>query len=257
MKFTKAQKIIGSVIAVIIILIPIVINEAYKLGEGYLVMWTAADLLEFYGAVLGFLGTVVLGYVALLQNSRLIKLEERRYLHDMQPFVTVTNWRARTTSSVDAVISVDSLRFHIEKGTIESQSVVDIVLYFTNTSNSFTMINYNGAKVYHNDELLGEWNISSTNTPNVKLVLSEQSCGEILFCCTKKYFLSLAGKRVELDLILENKLNERYKLLVDLIVTFVSFNNEPYLSMHPQNYRMSKFIKDSDGKTISVDIELV
>ncbi len=33
--------------------VPILINESYKVGAGYITMWEAADVLEYYGTLLG------------------------------------------------------------------------------------------------------------------------------------------------------------------------------------------------------------
>ena len=40
-------------IAIFVFGVPIVINEAYKAGPGYVTMWGAAEVLSFYGSVLG------------------------------------------------------------------------------------------------------------------------------------------------------------------------------------------------------------
>lgn len=55
---------------------PFIINEIFKIGNGYRTLWTAADALSYYGAFLGAAGTIVLGFVAWQQNSRMLKLEE-------------------------------------------------------------------------------------------------------------------------------------------------------------------------------------
>jgi len=67
------------------LIIPFVINESYKAGEGYKTSWGASDVLAFYGSFLSFVGTVLLGVVALYQSykanclsERLLKLEEEK-----------------------------------------------------------------------------------------------------------------------------------------------------------------------------------
>lgn len=56
-----------------IIDIPFIINELYKMGSDinnpYITMWSAADLLSFYGSFIAFVGTVSLGVLALWQNK--------------------------------------------------------------------------------------------------------------------------------------------------------------------------------------------
>lgn len=38
--------------------VPIIINESYKANDGYVTMWEAADVLSYYGIILGALITV-------------------------------------------------------------------------------------------------------------------------------------------------------------------------------------------------------
>ena len=45
--------------------IPIIINEIYKIDQGYITLWEAKDVLSFYGSFLSFIGTVVLGLIAI------------------------------------------------------------------------------------------------------------------------------------------------------------------------------------------------
>ncbi len=59
--------------------IPFVINESYKFGKWYHTLWGADDVLAFYGSFLSFIGTVVLGYVAIKQNDKLMHLEEKTF----------------------------------------------------------------------------------------------------------------------------------------------------------------------------------
>lgn len=73
-------------IIVFILVIPILINESYNSDTVlYVTQWGATDVLSFYGTVLSFVGTVVLGIVALEQSrkanqlsERMLKAEERR-----------------------------------------------------------------------------------------------------------------------------------------------------------------------------------
>ncbi|WP_461811091.1 hypothetical protein, partial [Faecalimonas sp.] len=66
------------VLIVILILtiigIPVVINEIYKYGatisKPYITIWGADEVLSYYGTVLSFLGTFILGVVAYKQNER-------------------------------------------------------------------------------------------------------------------------------------------------------------------------------------------
>lgn len=54
MKLIKSKVVLVAVVIAIILIfgIPILINECYKHG-GYITMWEAADVLSYYGAILG------------------------------------------------------------------------------------------------------------------------------------------------------------------------------------------------------------
>ena len=65
------------VVLIAIIAIPIIINESYKTGRGYVTVWNGSAMLSYYGSVLGAVGTIVLGLVAYWQNINLHKSQKR------------------------------------------------------------------------------------------------------------------------------------------------------------------------------------
>lgn len=58
---------------IVVLAIPIIINEQYKYGNstgtGYYTLWEAKDALAFYGSFLSFVGTILLGALVLHQNK--------------------------------------------------------------------------------------------------------------------------------------------------------------------------------------------
>lgn len=75
----KPYKILGVSIFIFIITFPFLINESYLyiVKNPYNTAWDAADILSFYGSFLAFIGTVVLGILALWQNKK-IRIESKR-----------------------------------------------------------------------------------------------------------------------------------------------------------------------------------
>lgn len=71
--------VIGLVVLAILIAIPFFINYIYleKLDEKSGIVFTESDVLSFYGSFLSFLGTVILGIVALVQNEKIRKFSVR------------------------------------------------------------------------------------------------------------------------------------------------------------------------------------
>ena len=80
----KKHRVLFSLICVVILLlligIPFVINILFKINAStdiFVAEWSAGDSLGYYGAILSFLGTVVLGALALYQNH-IIKTEANK-----------------------------------------------------------------------------------------------------------------------------------------------------------------------------------
>ncbi len=71
--------------------IPFLINEAYKVGKGYITLWKAEDALSFYGSYLSFVGTVILGIVAVYQNRKAHQLNEQMQKLQQALFVSMVS----------------------------------------------------------------------------------------------------------------------------------------------------------------------
>lgn len=76
----KHYRKIGITIFIISIIVPFCINEFYKIGEGYFTLWEAKDVLAFYGSYISFIGTILLGILALYQNDIFKKENDKAQL---------------------------------------------------------------------------------------------------------------------------------------------------------------------------------
>lgn len=96
-KNIKLFIIICLVVIVMLIGIPFIINLLFKFNFNISIFeaeWSAGDALGYYGAVLSFLGTVVLGALALYQNhmikeeaeKKTVLLEEKEHIENMPKF---------------------------------------------------------------------------------------------------------------------------------------------------------------------------
>lgn len=249
-----------SATAVILVAIPFIINESYKVNSGYITMWGASDMLSFYGAFLGFIGTVALGALALFQNkqaneinARLSSLEKERFKLELQPFVLVTNWKMEIVEVFDVIANPKKLSFQIEQKQFENINCFCMSINFTNTSNTYALVNYISAVVYHNDNYIENWSNGATNQQNLKLYLQSGETGEIIFYCSKEKMLSFRGKKITLELLLENRFGDRYKQTIDIVIAqILETSNGWYLYISPQNYQIRKYIREN-GKTVLED----
>lgn len=69
--------------------VPFIINELYKVGGGYITEWDAADVLSFYGSYLAFIGTIILGAVAIFQNKKAHQLNEQLQRLQQAQFISM------------------------------------------------------------------------------------------------------------------------------------------------------------------------
>ena len=69
--------IISISLLLITIGVPILINELYKINSGYITEWRASDVLSYYGSILGAIGTIALGIVAIYQTKKANDISEK------------------------------------------------------------------------------------------------------------------------------------------------------------------------------------
>ncbi len=260
--------IIGILLIIILnFLIPILINEAYIANSGYLTLWGASDVLVFYGTILSFLGTVILGTLTYFLNikandlnekanninrrandinKRLILLEEEKFKLELQPYVLITNWKLYKDDIFNIISFPEKLYIHIEKAESSNTktAIMCLSLFFTNTSNSYTVLNYWTAQVCNlNDEsTIDNWANGTSNQHNNKLYLQPGVTGEIAFYCTKEKMESFRSKKIKLEMILENRFSEKFKEEIDIVVAQLAELGSDmwHLYLSPQNYRINK-----------------
>src|SRR5699024_10680981 len=58
----KKKVIFVIVILFLIVGIPLIINELYKVNSGYITMWGASEVLSYYGTILGAGATIIAVY---------------------------------------------------------------------------------------------------------------------------------------------------------------------------------------------------
>lgn len=84
-KYWSKKKIVFLAFVIVICgIIPIGINESYQNGEGYMTLWGAKDMLQFYGSVLGAIATVI-GVYFTLDYTRYQK--KRDYIQRITPIL--------------------------------------------------------------------------------------------------------------------------------------------------------------------------
>lgn len=101
--FIIKHKLLLLAVVVVVFGIPLLIDIAYLLGHKRALIiteWDAADVLTFYGALVGAAGTIVLGIIAWQQNARLLKIEENTFLSSNAGSALVTEMTIKDVKSV-------------------------------------------------------------------------------------------------------------------------------------------------------------
>jgi hypothetical protein len=107
--------IVGGIsILFILIIIPRVIDYAYLRGELLGIKkntnYSASDWLLTYGSILSFIGTVVLGFVALIQNRNANEMNERMVTIQNQKFIPILKMEDNTWDYISTASHLISSR---------------------------------------------------------------------------------------------------------------------------------------------------
>lgn len=112
----KKHKLFIAIVSIFIIAgVPFLIHVLFKIKTAnsfWVAEWDAGDMLGYYGSILSFIGTVILGILALYQNhiirmeaDKTTKLLERReYESNMPKFVAKSNSSNGNTSNLSFTI---------------------------------------------------------------------------------------------------------------------------------------------------------
>ena len=88
MKKSWLKWLVIGLLAVIVFVvgIPIIINECYKANSGYITMWSAADVLSYYGAIITSAGAAIGIYVSLRYSHKQYREDKCR---DVLPYFAI------------------------------------------------------------------------------------------------------------------------------------------------------------------------
>ena len=129
MRKSWTKWILTAVIALVLIVgVPIIINECYKTNSGYMTMWGAADALAYYGAIIASVGAAVGIYVSISSNTTscsfaVMKEATSEHLFwRIQRIVASSSSRSRANSLIGPIINLH-LRF-LRTSTIPTASAM-------------------------------------------------------------------------------------------------------------------------------------
>lgn len=123
------KKLIAFITFMIIFGIPFIIHVLFKLHSNidfFVAEWTAGELLSYYGSILAFLGTVILGALSLYQNQIIKQESDKRteLLEQRERESNMPRFRLRHAGSQG-----NTLKMLLEIENISENIANDIILY--------------------------------------------------------------------------------------------------------------------------------
>lgn len=209
-EWIKKHIIIFSIFLIFILIgVPFIINLLFKFNIGIELLcaeWSAGDLLVYYGSVLSFLGTVVLGALALYQNKiikeqsdqRNMLLEQKELKKNMPKFSFANNGFSGRYANLSITIK-----------NISDNNANDLVLYNIVILNKDNETVWKSKKNYRIDLIAPheEKNIELTNDS-----IKDNSVFQMNLDCKDKYDnlhqYIIIGKEQKRDRYLVFEINE-------------------------------------------------
>lgn len=219
--------------------------------------WTAGELLEYIGTMISFLGTIVLGVLALQASQiandlskKVIDMEQDKYKLELRPFVLVSNWEAYEVAQNKIMYNPE--RKYIQIGSYDDKAALCLSLELTNTTQSCISVAYSQGKA---DDINKSWGNAAINQGNLKMILAPGQKDEFVFYASLDFMKNQFGNRVTVELFLENRFSQRYKETFVIIITALSDNvtKEPgkwYCKLFAQEYTIGRFEKDKNGDPV-------
>lgn len=229
------------------IVIPIIINELYLINSGYITVWQGADVLAFYGALLGAIGTVALGLVAWKQNERLLKLEEIKYTLEIQPFIMLTAWKTPNYRFYEP--SARTVQIAIGN---PNDANCALELSFSNTTNSFLTAEFLKLEYAYEAKSV-DLEIGYIGSVNRKLVLQPSETGYITFIGTFDEFKNTCCKsKMKFKFMLENRFGNKFIEEFDAVIWLMKrpYENRevPYeVKIYSDNYCVREYKEESNN----------
>lgn len=227
--------LIIALIPFLIVGVPLLINRCYISNDGYLTVWGGEYVLQYFGAVLSFLGTVVLGAIAVWQNKNANEINKKlldKELSESCSFATIlsVDWKSTImdscTTRFENLHSMESTNvIYIENISIDDCSDRHFVEYlfkftFENTSTSkikTAKIISKSINVFNNEPLCISSFIHHSNNEFSELLLNWENKKQ--FSTFIKFYAFNGGQ-------LEKTLNDMNGLSIIFTIEYVSQTNQ-------------------------------
>ncbi len=225
------------------------------------------------GDLISFVGTIVLGIVAIVQtkeaneqaetankqakvandmSNRLMELEENRYKLETRPFVMLKDWNGSFENYYNIInchekLYIQSTKFELKNGATAFCVSLDLL----NTTQAYVSVQVNNLEYVDGNKSVFD-GLSYANTVNISLRLNPGESGSIVFWGDTQILKdALSHGKIRFSFILENRFGERYQESFDAVIVIMAplrEEDEPFVVFSASNYRIGKFVKGPEGK---------
>ena len=179
----------------------LIIHCLFKWYSGFeflVAEWTAGELLGYVGTMLSFVGTVVLGVLALQASQKANKLSEKvidlekdKYRLELRPFALVSNWKAYEIEREQLLN--DPRGKYIQIGEYKTGKALGLEIELTNTAESCITVEYGRGKS-ENKEIA--WGKVAINQENLKMTLAPGDKDSFIFYASPEFMTELISQIV-------------------------------------------------------------
>lgn len=219
-------------IIVLVFIVPIIINECYKLDRGYITVWDAADVLNYYGIILGVIVSVFLLAITIAYNRKQF-IYEKTLQQQQEKWWSIESVVNQVFDDMHPLKFQKILSDSAESGRSELV-IINLNLYESTLKISFDKLKYsineNEEKYLH--DFLNEIDTTMQELKEIKneyvkfyletmcesyafqQVQKSENPAEVKFICAKGFFDELKEHSGEINEKLSNVYTTKYQSLL-------------------------------------------
>lgn len=172
-------------------------------------------------------------------SQKMVEIEKIRFEMEVRPFVLITNWTLRKCNFSEILNAGEDVYYQIGQCD-KDKDIFVLVLELTNTTQSYEMVQYHSATVFGgtNDTTPRTWAKSVVERNSFLLMLHGSETKRMGFYADKSYFDRMQGSKIQMDFILENRFDDKYREKVDIYVVYSNCDEKVGCILAPQNYNI-------------------
>ncbi len=171
------------------------------------------------------IGTIVIGVVTIILSINLAKAQEKQaeiqnlqnklYIepHILVDSFDITSAKCEYTSDRTEIKSIENIDYPFftnRKDTLDLNDIYVLSITFINTSEAFARLRFNEAIIKSDDEIIGEYNMSTFGTHKNHIMINKGESKKIGLIISEKFIKKLRCTDIMISCYLDNNYNTTY-----------------------------------------------